>query len=97
MDLVKRYKFLLCLEGNGYENHRIWESLYLGIFPVLLKTRWSTTLEYLDLPILFINNLEEVNESLLFDFATKHKGYSPNQSETLWIPYWRDLIQRFSW
>jgi hypothetical protein len=96
LELVKGYQFLLCLEGNGYENHRIWESLYLGIFPIMFETKWSITLRVLDLPILFINDLEEVNRDLLIDFHRRNQGYNPKQSGPLWIQYWRNLIQSFS-
>ena len=95
LELVKGYQFLLCLEGNGYENHRIWESLYLGIFPIMFETRWSITLRELGLPILFINDLEEVNRDLLIDFHRRNQGYNPKQSGPLWIKYWRNLIQSF--
>lgn len=96
LELIKRYQFLLCLEGNGYENHRIWESLYLGIFPVMFETNWSRTLKSLKLPILFIKDLAEVTSELLFDFSNKNMGFNPGQSETLWTPYWRDLIVQVS-
>jgi len=96
LDLIKRYQFLLCLEGNGYENHRIWECLYLGIFPVMLETEWSRTLKRLSLPILFVKNLEEIDRNLLDEYARSHRGFNPALSESLWIPYWRNLIQRFT-
>ena len=96
LDLIKRYQFLLCLEGNGYENHRIWESLYLGIFPEMLESEWSRTLKRLSLPILFVKNLEEIDRNLLNEFARRHSDFNPALSGSLWIPYWRKLIRLFA-
>ena len=33
------YRFCLCLRGNGIDTHRFWESLYLGVIPVILNNR----------------------------------------------------------
>ena len=93
LQLIKQYQFVLCLEGNGYENHRIWECLYLGIFPVLLRSAWSITLKSLNLPILFVDKLEDVTGDVLRDFTSQNEGYDPRQSPSLWIDYWKDLVQ----
>jgi hypothetical protein len=89
---VRRYKFILCLEGNGYENHRIWEALYLGIYPVVLDTPWSKSLSYLGLPILFINNIGEITEQRLAEFSGIHSDFRPSEMERLWIPFWEKWI-----
>lgn len=90
--LAAKYKFIFCSEGNGFENHRIWEALYLGGFPVLLRTEWSITLEYLNLPILFVENYEEITKKLLQDFYEVHKDYKPQDSEVLWKTFWTKEI-----
>lgn len=90
-DLSSQYRFVLCLEGNGYENHRIWETLYQGNFPILLKSNWSRALEYLALPILLVNSIDEITEELLRSFADLHKNYDPLNHANLWIDYWRGI------
>jgi len=92
-ELTRRYKFILCCEGNGFENHRIWESLYQGSFPILLRTNWSTSLEYLNLPILFVDSLDAVDSKLLEDFYHQNKNFSPQLTPALWIPFWDRLIR----
>jgi hypothetical protein len=89
---VGNFQFLLCLEGNGHENHRVWESLYLNIFPVMFATPWSESLKYLNLPILYINTLSELNEQLLSDFYSKHSSFKAVERAELWIPFWENLI-----
>ena len=90
---AKRYNFVLCLEGNGHENHRIWETLYQGSFPILLRTKWSISLEYLNLPLLYVDSIHEIDEQLLQDFLQKNREFNPKSCETLWTPYWKKAIQ----
>ncbi len=91
-NLIKNYQFILCLEGNGFENHRIWEALYLGLFPVLLRTKWSATLDYLNLPILLIDDLSEIKYSDLYEFWLANLNFNPNFAPQLWLNYWEELI-----
>lgn len=92
-DEVKRYNFVLCLEGNGHENHRIWETLYQGSFPILLRSNWSISLEYLNLPFLFVDSVQEIDRELLQDFLQENRGFNPKSCEILWTPYWKKVIQ----
>lgn len=94
--LVKKYQFVLCLEGNGHENHRIWETLYQGSFPVMQRTAWSSNLEYLKLPILFYSDIEDLNKEVLSDFAAENKGFNPKMHECLWTPFWKSIFAESS-
>lgn len=91
-NLTRKYRFVFCCEGNGFENHRIWETLYQGSFPVLLETNWSKSLKYLNLPILYVTSLTKINLDLLAKFYEAHKNFDPSTMESLWTPYWRKLI-----
>ena len=91
-NLIKKYQFLLCLEGNGFENHRIWESLYLGIFPVMLKSEWSVSLNYLNLPILLVDEIGEITKEMLQKFWQTNLGFDPQSKPQLWMGYWQELI-----
>lgn len=93
--LIKRYKFVLCLEGNGFDTHRIWETLYLGGFPVVLKSAWSTKLAELNLPILFINSVHEVDSALLSEFHREHLDFDPRKCQVLWEPFWKQSFKTF--
>ena len=33
------YRFCLCIRGNGLDTHRFWESLYLGVIPVIINNQ----------------------------------------------------------
>jgi hypothetical protein len=89
--ISSQYAFVLCLEGNGFENHRIWESLYQGSFPVVLSTPWSKSLQYLGLPILYVDSIEELDYAKLESFRSKHSTWNPLNAQTLWAPFWKKL------
>ena len=60
---IKNHDFILSPWGNGIDTHRIWESLYIGAIPV---TKYHHTLSTLnDLPVLFINNYEDLSQDHL--------------------------------
>jgi hypothetical protein len=90
--LVRSYRFIMCCEGNGFENHRIWETLYQGSFPVMLNSAWANSLKYLNLPILLINDLSEVTADLLKEFEVRHKDFDPSNTAQLWTPFWKSII-----
>ena len=74
--------------GNGFDTHRLWESLYLGSIPV---TKFHKAYEqFQDLPIIFIENWKKVNLEFLNITAKK----LPNQSlNKLTIDYWELKIK----
>ncbi len=47
---LSKYRFCLCIRGNGIDTHRFWESLYLGVIPVIINnktTKCSNFIRYL--------------------------------------------------
>lgn len=93
--LVRSYQFIFCCEGNGFDSHRIWETLYLGSFPVVLRTPWSSKFEHLGMPILFVDDLSEASQQLLRDFHDSKQGFNPRNLNVLWIPYWEEKIGKY--
>ena len=89
-DMAKS-KFVLSPDGNGIECHRTWEALMVNCIPIVK----SGPLDHLyqDLPVLIINNWNEVTEEFL------NKKYEEFQQRTfnldkLYMPYWIDKIEK---
>jgi len=38
------YKYAICPPGNGIDSHRIWECLYLGVTPIMIRSTFSEML-----------------------------------------------------
>ena len=62
---IYNHKYMICPEGNGLDTHRFWECLYMRTVPIVVKNinNWF----YNDLPVLYVNNWEEINKDLLDD------------------------------
>jgi hypothetical protein len=95
-ELVQRFRFVLALEGNGFDTHRLWEILYQGSFPIVFYSDWMKSLDYLGLPIFKVEDLREINKKSLVDFLEKNAEYEPSRAETLWAPYWKTFITKLS-
>lgn len=91
VDILK-HKFVVCPRGNGLDCHRNWETLYLGRYPVMKKCHSLEKL-YSDLPVLFVDEWEQVTEELLLstaeNFAFKQFNY-----DKLKFSYWSNLIEK---
>lgn len=57
------HKFVIAFPGAGYDCYRIWESLYAGVIPILLKSDISDL--YLDLPVLIVDENYNITEEFL--------------------------------
>lgn len=86
---IKAHTFVLCPRGNGVDTHRLWETLYMGSIPILRKD--IAYMDFMDLPICFVDNWEEIN----MEFLQKEKERIHNQQwnlDKLKIGYWIDRI-----
>lgn len=90
VDNVRHHKFVLCPEGNGMDTHRTWETLYLGNIPI--EKRNKNNKFYTDLPILFVDDWEEVTEEFLHHNYWGMKLTDWNM-EKLDMQYWINKIK----
>jgi len=90
--LLKDYKFVFACEGNGFDTHRLWEILYKNAFPIVLRSDWSDSLSWLNLPIMSIDKIEDVTKSNLREFFEKNSNFVAIETPQLWIPFWKNLL-----
>ena len=79
-NLVVNSKYVLSPPGSGTDCHRTWEALYLGAFPIVLRSSWGFPED--DLPVLIVSDWEEVpgkilsskirNQSSVMELAEKY-------------------------
>ena len=86
---LKESKFVFCPQGNGIDTHRIWETLYMGSYPVVI--RHSTHNNLNDLPILFIDSWDEITENFLEQKYFEMKNLNYNYKK-LTQSYWNNFI-----
>lgn len=90
--LVRNYRFILCLEGNGFDTHRLWEALYLECFPVVLNSPWSQEIKRMGIPILIVDKLSDVTLETLLSFEDENRCFCSLKTPQLWMPFWENLV-----
>ena len=85
------HTFMLSPPGNGIDCHRTWEILYLRRIPVLKKVGRLQEL-YSELPVVFIDSYDQLNESFLRQELNSLSNKTFN-FEKLKFSYWKSLVQ----
>jgi hypothetical protein len=90
-DLAKS-AFVLSPRGNGIDCHRTWEALYMGSIPIVRKSSLDPL--YVDLPVVIVDNWEEVDEQFLESTleAFANREFS---MEKLSANYWHQVFNQF--
>ncbi len=84
---LNSYKFILCPWGNGFDTHRLWESLYAGSIAVVPDHITFKTTE--NLPVISFQNIEELDINFIYE---KQKKLKYNY-DVLNIEYWLEKIR----
>lgn len=87
---ISNSKFCFSPRGNGIDCHRTWEALYLRTIPVLKKEYFLE--EFSDLPILFIDDWNDLTEDFLYDKYEEMKKINYNL-EKMKFCYWKKQIK----
>ena len=90
---LKEATFVLCPWGNGVDTHRLWESLYSGSIPV--TKQHATYKSVKDLPILFVDDYEDITYELLEQFLN-NLDINKLNIEKLNLNYWINEINSVS-
>lgn len=90
LDNIYNHPFVICPSGNGIDTHRTWECLYMNTIPI--EKRNINNQFYTDLPILFVDDWEEITERLLHDSFMRMTSETWNL-EKLTFEYWQNEIE----
>ena len=82
---LENSSFVLCPWGNGFDTHRVWESLYSGAIPITIN---HITYGYLeDLPVIFVDNFENLSKQFLEE-SIQNLSKNEYNFEKLYMDYW---------
>ena len=84
---MSKCKFVISPPGNGIDCHRTWEALYVGCIPIVITDKIYDNFK--ELPILQIDNYQDINMDMLLYFWDKNKN---KNSDMLNINYWKKII-----
>lgn len=80
-----KYFFVLSPEGAGPDCHRTWEALILGQVPIIKRSHLSPL--FAGLPVIEVENWEEVTNNFLIDSVNKVLSCRYDYSK-LFLNYW---------
>ena len=83
---MSKYKFVVAPPGNGEDTHRVWDALYMGCIPIVIRGNVFNDYKN-DLPIIQVNDYSEVTYDLLHSYLNKEYNY-----EKLTMEYWKKRI-----
>ena len=84
--LMRKSQYIISPRGRGFDCHRTWEALALGVIPII-KSSVNDEL-FRELPVLIINSYEEINNNLL----TENNALNNISLRKITLAYWIDLI-----
>jgi hypothetical protein len=87
---IRNHEFVLCPRGGGIDTHRLWETLYMGSIPIVLRD--TAVQDFSDLPICFVDRWEQVTPEFL-DSELKRIQSGVFNVEKLKLSYWIKAIQ----
>jgi hypothetical protein len=90
---IYSHKFCFAPRGNGYDSHRLWESLYLRTIPIVKKC--VAMEQFTDLPILFVDDWENITEEFLNEQyeIIMNKDWNLDKLD---IKYWYNQILEYT-
>jgi hypothetical protein len=91
---LRRYKFVAAPPGNGLDTHRIWEAIYLGCVPIVLRSHMTSRFSELGIPVFIVESYEEICQLNEQDLNLIYQDFKPKFSNaTIWASYWIKRIK----
>lgn len=89
IDELNNHKFAVCPRGRGYDTLRMWDSLYLGVIPIVVRE--AQFHDHLTcLPILFLDSVDGYRELTREFLERKH-------AEMLHVEYDFSMLRESYW
>jgi hypothetical protein len=87
---IVSHKFIMNPWGNCFDNHRMWEALYLGCIPITRRCIFTSFYE--DFPICLIDSWDEVTEEFLNKEYERISNWEFNKDKLEFF-YWRTKVR----
>jgi hypothetical protein len=90
IEKVRKYKFALEPHGRCYNGYRLYESIILGVIPIVFSSPINELYE--DLPILVIDSFEQLNPEFLVNKYIEISSRNDYKLEKLRMTYWTNMM-----
>ncbi len=88
---LRSFPFVICPEGNGFDTHRLWETLYMGGIPIIKKNKYLSEITR-NLPVIILNEWDELNNVDLMHTNWLRIQNSIWDFNNLKLSFWNNLI-----
>lgn len=85
---LSSHYFCLCVRGNGIDTHRFWESLYLGVIPVIINNEHTNCQ-------IFVNLLNEICVPF-YEIKSHDIFYNTNESDIFNETLYKKIVSRIN-
>ena len=65
LEKMRQYKYVICLEGAGFDTHRNYEALLVGSIPIMINSTIKKIYDDWNLPSIFVDNWTQINSNSL--------------------------------
>jgi len=95
--------YIVCPPGNGIDTHRFWQTLYLGLTPIIFKDFWLECYSHIadfNYKVIVLDSVDELASldlSSCDDISTNNyfEGFRlAHKHNPLHVDYWSDRIRR---
>lgn len=93
---LSSYKYNICPPGKGLDTSRFWESLIVKTIPVVKKSDFIENLNRFNIPMLILENWEELYDISENDLSSLYETYYTQLKENDFVKleFWQDLINQ---
>ena len=79
-NMMRNTLFVACPAGNGIDTHRVWEAIYLGAVPVILKSEFCGNEKW---PVLIVDNWRYLLNKNLSQLQKIYEHYALSQKDSI--------------
>jgi hypothetical protein len=80
------HKYSICPRGNGLDTHRIWESLYLNVIPIVIESEF---INIHNLPIIILKDWSEL------DINNQEISFINQENSKLTVEYYKLTVEYY--
>jgi hypothetical protein len=88
---LRKYNFVLCPQGNGIDTVRVWETLYMGGYPIVIRTPYMQSI-LRDLPVVWISNWDEILNRGFLEKSWKDLDAATYDVDRLRLSWWTNFM-----
>lgn len=96
LNSLSLYEYNLCPEGNDFESHRLWETLFFNNIPVVKQNIVNSNFSKIGVPLVMIKDWELLMyENLFPTLENFHKNKQSTPSNYVKFEFWKSRIEKY--